>query len=109
MTYPAHLIEQSKTLIRKDLSLHDQELQHSSVSDNDLYESLKKQLAYIVQHLLDTNPNHLLNALYRIDLNEDRLKKVFAECLPESIADNIATLIIDRQIQKIIIRAKYSQ
>ncbi|MTI19647.1 hypothetical protein E1176_01295 [Fulvivirga sp. RKSG066] len=93
----------TQELIKKDLAL-DSELPDLA---SDL-EDLKKKLTPIINHLLDHDLNRLLTALYRIDVSEAKVKKVIASAKPEIIGDTIAQLIIDRELQKVETRRKYS-
>jgi hypothetical protein len=49
----------------------------------------------------------LLNILYRIDVNEPKVKAAFAQNNPKLIAPTIAQLILDRELQKAESRRKY--
>ena len=91
-------------LIIKDLSL-EQESLPSKV--NDLGE-LKAKLIPIINYLLDTDFNRLLNALYRIDVDESKVKQILATGLPGLIPENLADIIIKRVLQKVELRKKYS-
>ncbi|MGB3114986.1 MAG: hypothetical protein WBB11_02015, partial [Ferruginibacter sp.] len=51
--------------------------------------------------------NRLLNLLYRIDVNEEKLKTSLKEFYDKDAADVIATLVIERQLQKILLREQY--
>ncbi len=68
---------------------------------------LKKFLANKITELMDTNYEKLINILYRIDINEDKLKKLFDSKNREFIPEQLAELIIERQIQKVRIRNMY--
>jgi len=68
---------------------------------------LKKYLTKKITELLDTNYEKLINILYRIDINEDKLKNLFASKNREFIPEQLVELIIERQIQKIRIRNMY--
>lgn len=70
---------------------------------------LKKYIAAKISELLNTNYNKLLNALYLIDLDEKRLHELFSGKNKEFIPENLADMIIERQIQKINYRKKYRE
>lgn len=93
----------AQQLIKKDL-LIDEELPEAF----DSLEELKKQLTPIINHLLDHDLNRLLIALYRIDINEAKIKKILSTESPEGMASKIAELVIKREMQKVITRKKYS-
>lgn len=93
----------AQKLIKKDL-LIDDELPEAVAS----LEELKKQLIPVINHLLDRDLNRLLIALYRIDINEGKIKKILSTESPEDMASKIADLIIKREMQKVSTRRKYS-
>lgn len=69
------------------------------------FDKLKEWLAYEIRILLDRDMQKLLNMLYRIDVNEQKAKEAFADLNP---AMKLAELIIEREIQKVETRKKYS-
>lgn len=70
-------------------------------------DEFKKYLSHRLADLLDNNFNLLINTLYRIDIDEIKLKKIFSSDSRVYIPDALAGLIIERQIQKIYWRNKY--
>jgi hypothetical protein len=84
----------------------------SSIISRDEFDNLdelRKYLAKKIAELLDTNYEKLINILYRIDVNEEKLNKLFGGKNREPIPGKLADLIIERQIQKINIRNMYKQ
>lgn len=67
----------------------------------------KKYLTERLANLIDNNFELLVNTLYRIDVSEEKLSKLFSSDNREHIPSKLADLIIERQIQKIILRNKY--
>jgi hypothetical protein len=67
----------------------------------------KKYLAERLAYLIDNNFELLVNTLYRIDVSEEKLSKLFSGDNRDHIPSKLADLIIERQIQKIIFRNKY--
>lgn len=67
--------------------------------------NLTKQILF----LLEKDPSALWNGLYRIDVSENKVKEIFSG-VPDSmeVADKLCTLIIERLIQKMHFRRKYS-
>ncbi|HSY61435.1 MAG TPA: hypothetical protein VK796_06135 [Cytophaga sp.] len=67
--------------------------------------NLTKQLHF----LLEKDTATLWNGLYRIDVSENKVKEIF-QGIPDSndIANKLCALIVERLIQKMIIRRKYS-
>lgn len=72
--------------------------------------SLAEVKAYLIEHitrLLDRNPAMLLSILYRIDVAEGDVKRVFEEAAPPRVPDELADLIIERQLQKVRTRRQH--
>lgn len=74
---------------------------------NDL-EALEYKLASVIQHLLRHDFNRLLHILYRIDVDERKVKEAMIDADEDIIATRIARLIIKREVQKTEIRLRYS-
>ncbi len=64
------------------------------------------QLAKYIDHLIRVNFEKLVTLLYRIDVSESKLKELLKENPDQDAAKLIATLIIERQIQKMKLRSK---
>lgn len=69
------------------------------------FDKLKEWLAYEIQILLDHDFQKLLNMLYRIDVKEQKAKEALADLNPSF---KLAELIIEREMQKVASRKKYS-
>ena len=67
-------------------------------------EELHEQLSEYINHLIKLNFEKLLTLLYRIDVSEQKLKQLLKERPDEDAGKIIATLIIERQVQKIKLR-----
>ncbi|MDH5367029.1 MAG: hypothetical protein OEW67_08590 [Cyclobacteriaceae bacterium] len=91
------------SLIRNDFGFDSTELTHHNILSD-----LKEQLTKIISFLLDKDLQRLLNAMYRIDISEQKFKEALAINPPSEVASAIAQLIIDRELQKVITRRKYS-
>ncbi len=59
--------------------------------------------------LLDRNPALLMHILYRVDVAERDVKRIFAESSPTDISPHLANLLIERQLLKLQIRRKYRE
>jgi hypothetical protein len=86
-------------LLKKDLELEP----ISSPS----WEELNAELKKFINHLLNNDFERLLQGLYRIDVNEERVKEILNVEPPETIADKLTDLILKRQRQKAITRMQY--
>ena len=70
-------------------------------------EEFKAFLSEKLAFLLDKKYDTLINILYRIDIAEDKLSKLFAEQNHDYIPGALADLIIERSLQKVKFRQKY--
>ena len=72
-----------------------------SLSAANSLEELKQKLALHVNHLINNDFEKLVFYLYRIDVNEFKMKKLLDQNEGENAAGLIADLIIERQLEKI--------
>ena len=72
-------------------------------------EELRNRLKQEINQLIQTDFQKLASILYRIDINERKLKYLLQENVGEDAAVIIAGLIIERQLQKIKSRKQFSQ
>ena len=84
-------------LTQKDLGL--------SLATPPNFEQFIDELAKAIQHLIDTDFEKLMHILYRIDVNENKVKQAFG--LEKDVARELAILVIEREKQKVITRSKY--
>ena len=77
------------------------------LDDNKSYQEQFEALAAYIEQLIQTDFNKLIAILYRIDVNEDKLRKVLDEHKNTSSGKIIAKLMIEREIEKIKWREKY--
>ena len=68
---------------------------------------LLQVLAAGINHLIDTDFTRLINILYRIDISENTLKETLNTHAGEDAGLLIANLIIERQLQKLQMRAMF--
>lgn len=76
---------------------------------DDPFDELRSILAQKIRYLIDRDIDKLKQALYRIDVNEQQVKHVLAESPLDEAVDEIAAMIINRQLEKVKTRKKYSQ
>jgi hypothetical protein len=69
----------------------------------------KQSLVDRINELLDNNFDKLVTLLYRIDVNEDKLRSLLDQNNGQDAATIIADLIIERQVQKIKSREQFRQ
>ncbi len=94
--------EEVLSILKKDFDLPAE----TKVADED---SLFRLFVPIVSRMLDREFERLLQVCYRIDIGEEKLKKILHESPPENMAEELTRAMIDRQVQKIEIRKKYSK
>jgi hypothetical protein len=70
---------------------------------------IKEMLSSHINHLITNNFNLLVSLLYRIDVNETKLKTLLKDNPGEDAGRIIAELIIERQLQKIKTRQQFNQ
>jgi hypothetical protein len=72
-------------------------------------EELRNLLKEEINHLIQNDFQKLVSVLYRIDVNERKLKYLLQENVGEDAAVIIADLIIERQLQKIKSRRQFGR
>lgn len=80
-----------------------------SVTDVQLLESndYKKQLVEKIEDLINNSFLGLIQFLYKIDIDEQRLKELLNSKQTENSAQIIADLFIERQLQKVKSRQQF--
>jgi hypothetical protein len=73
------------------------------------YEEIHAQLAEYINGLIKNDFEKLVSYLYRIDVNEQKLKTLLQQHPTEDAGNLVASLIIERQLQKIKTRELFSQ
>lgn len=92
-------------MVIQDFNLEkDNNLIHSGEVDE-----LKEKLDKIVAYLLDNDFERLLNAMYRLDINEEKFKMAISGLHGSNISMEITDLIIARELQKMETRRKYGR
>ena len=69
-------------------------------------EELREKLVAHINYLINKNFERLVYYLYRIDVNESKMRHLLEQKEGENAAALIADLIIERQLQKIESRKK---
>jgi hypothetical protein len=91
-------------LIIRDLNLE----REKSILEIEHLDELREKLEKIIAYLLDNDFERLLNAMYRLDIDEEKFKIVVSGLSGKSVSKEITELIIDREVRKLKTRAKYS-
>ena len=71
------------------------------------YDELELKLAVLINNLLNSDLTRLMNAFYRIDLDEIIFKKIVADESPDQIGLSLAKEVIKRELLKVKTREKY--
>ena len=71
-------------------------------------EQLLQRLSFFINDLIQNDFQNLVTILYKVDVNENKLKQLLLENAGEDTALIIAALIIERQLQKIETRKQFS-
>jgi hypothetical protein len=71
------------------------------------YASWLAELAAAINRLIQTDFTALVNILYRLDVSEARLKQVLAEQPGTNAGELIASLMVERHLEKIRTRAQF--
>ncbi len=91
--------------IQKDIKLPPTEINNRENID---MEVLRSYLVKVISELLDKDFNRLIQAMYRIDISENEFKSALSTINPEGIPEEIANLVIKRELEKVESRKKYS-
>ena len=89
--------QDAQKLLIKDLDVKDPQIVHHNLN------TLRKWLSGEIAEMMENNFQKLINVLYRIDINERKAKRAFASDNP---ADQLAKLIIERELKKVETRKK---
>jgi hypothetical protein len=73
------------------------------------FEEIKENLAAHINHLINNDFQQLVMLLYKVDVNESKLRSVLIENKNDDAGNIISQLIIERQLQKIKTRKEFSQ
>lgn len=68
---------------------------------------LHKKLALLINDLIENDFQRLVNILYKIDVDENKLKLALQQDVDKNAADAIATMIIEREQQKVQSRKEF--
>ena len=80
-----------------------------NLPDDISFELLNEKLLQHINNLILHDFQKLVSLLYRIDINEEKLKYLLKENADKDAASIIADLIIERQMQKIKSRELFKQ
>lgn len=99
-------IVSSLILFEKDFQLDKSYLNLEERQDI-AYDQAFLMIMRVVEDLMAKDFNRLINILYRIDVSEEKLKEALA-LSNDNPASVVTKMILDRQLQKVETRKKYS-
>lgn len=102
------LVQQTADQVIKDLNANGEEIEFSGNPDT-AYAELKDQLIPILNYLMERDHQRFFQLLYRIDLNENVIRKELLQPNEGDAADRIAHLILERELKKVVIRNHFRQ
>lgn len=76
---------------------------------HDAYRQIREQVLNRIIELLTRNPEKLMAILYRIDVPEPAVATIFATALPPDVPDQLADLVMERQLAKARTRAEHTR
>jgi len=99
-------LQETKVILLRELDI-DPDVEQKDLTSS--YDELKRTIAERIRHLLSSHYEHLLNLLYRIDVDETKVADTLASYQPDEVPDILAEMIIERQLQKVVTRQYYRQ
>ena len=72
-------------------------------------DEMRRRLSIHINYLIEHDFQKLVSVLYRVDVNEKKLKHLLKENIDEDAGLIIADLIIERQLQKIKSRQQFRE
>lgn len=101
------IIDATMRQLEKDFSLDVDSVQLKDYQGN-LFEQLFDVVYPIINKLITNNYQQFLNILYRIDVNELKLKQEMAKVDANQYIEVVTRLVLQKELQKVIIRNIYS-
>lgn len=101
------IIDATMRQLEKDFSLNENSVQLKDYQGN-LFEQLFEVVCPIINKLITNNYQQFLNTLYRIDVNELKLKQEMSKVDANQYSDVVTRLVLQKELQKVIIRNIYS-
>ena len=62
-----------------------------------------------IEKLVNDNSDRFHALMYRIDISESQIKKVFAQTQDQSFSQVITDMILKREVQKVVLRKTFSK
>jgi hypothetical protein len=94
---------------KSDISIPDKSITAVNSVTGSPSETFRLQLRSLINDLINKDFNALIQLLYRIDVNEKKLKTILKQHQGEDASILITDLIIQRQLQKISTRKQFDK
>ena len=94
---------------KSQLSLPEKILAVSDLIDQKNDEKLRQKLIFLINELIKKDFDALVQLLYRIDVYEKQIRLYLSKNRQEDSAAILADLIIERQLEKMESRKKFSE
>ena len=101
------IIRETATLLIRDFEMHGVTLTFSG-SENNAWEELHMQLCPALAGMYADNRNSFRAILYQVDISEAQFRKLTNETTSDNFISELASLIIQREFQKILTRRFFS-
>lgn len=72
-------------------------------------EEIKRKLRTVIDQLLEKDFERLLNAMYRLDIDESKFKQVLSGMYGNDVSGKLAEIIIERELRKVETRKHYQR
>ena len=92
-------------LISKDFHLERDHFQPVPTDTEDIRNKLKD----VIDHLLENDFERLLNAIYRLDIDESKFNQVISGVYGNDVSGKLAEIIIEREVRKVETRKRYRE
>jgi len=102
-----HRVEEVSKIIIKEFNLP--QTNSTMILESHSLNELKAYLTGKLSEMMNNNFNQLVNTLYRIDIGEEKVRKIFLGDNRENIPSALADLIIERQLQKLSYRRAHNK
>lgn len=107
------MVMEEKFIILNDLIINDLQLDEGEAlinsSDTPDLNFFHNKLTQLIRYLLDHDMHRLLNAMYRLDVSEAKFSKAMHSPDKDEVARSIASLVLEREMQKVKTRLHYKQ
>ena len=102
-----NLIKSATEKISRDFKIENPLSQNieGNITEDELREYLKNK----IMELMEGNLERFLNTLYRIDVDEAKVREIFQKKSGFDIAESLADLIIKRQVQRVKTQQMYKE